>query len=184
MLAVPVLLLLSSCLDLKVTVAFDTATRGQITVDALTYRLAQGLKVADGPDKVVFPASRAEWQAVLDQVPGATLVSWQGAEEDLGFRSRTVISFATSFAFEGLWAAFKQKLTLRQDFQGKWNMVLVSQVPRLTGGDVQARRLWTSLWGGTIWTFAFTPPNQPVHERRVSLADLAGPQPLEWTLSW
>jgi hypothetical protein len=171
-------------LDLKVAVAFDTSTRGQVTVDALTYRMAQGLKMSDGPDKVAFPATRAEWQAVAAQVPGVDLVSWDGKDEDLGFRSHTVLSFATSTALEGLFAAFKQKLTLRQDFQGKWNMVLVSQIPRLTGGDTQARQLWTTLWGTTVWTFAFTPPNQPVHERRVVLVDLAGQQPLEWTLVW
>ena len=183
-LAVTMMSLLTSCLDLNVAVAFDTSTRGQVTVDALSYRMAQGLRMSDGNDKVAFPASRAEWQALVDQVPGASLVSWDGKDEDLGFRTRTVLAFSTSNGLEGLFGAFKQKLTLRQDFQGKWNLVLISQIPRLTGGDDQARRLWTSLWGTTVWTFAFTPPNQPAHERQVALADLAGEQPLQWTLSW
>jgi len=184
LLGVALLLLLSSCLDLKVAVDFDTSTRGQITVDALSYRLAQGLTLTDGADKVTFPASRAEWQAVIDQIPGASLVSWQGKDEDLGFRSSTVIGFATSNAFENLFAAFQQKATLRQDFQGKWNLVLTSRIPRLTGGGADTRQLWTTLWGTTVWTFSFTPPNQPAHERRIALADLAGQKPLEWTLSW
>lgn len=179
-----VLLLLSSCLDLKVAVNFDTSTRGQVTVDALTYRLAQGVRLADGPDKVTFPASRAEWQAAVDQLAGVTLVSWQGTDEDLGFRHHTVLSFATATALEGLFGAFKQRTTLRQDFQGKWNLLLTSQVPRLTGGDAESQQLWTTLWGKTVWTFTFTPPNQPAQVRRVSLADLAGPKPLEWTVQW
>jgi hypothetical protein len=184
-------LLLTSCLDLTVNVTFRTSTAGQVQVDALAWRMAQGIQVVDGADRVPFPASRAEWQAVVDQVngPGGTgglsLVSWDGADEDLGFRSKAVIGFTNARALEGLFVVFKQKLTLLQDAQGKWTVTFAPQVPRVTGADPDTRKLWTDLWGQTVWTFAFTPPGQPKAQRTVTLADLAGAQPpAEWTLSW
>lgn len=177
--------LLTSCLDLGVDVVFRTSTSGTVTVDALAWRLAQGLQAVDGPDRIPFPSTRAEWQSLADSVPGASLVSWTGADEDLGFRSKAVLGFSTSRALEGLFVVFKQKLTLLPDLQGKWTVTFVPQVPRVTGGDPATRKLWADLWGRTVWTFGFTPPGQPRSERSVTLADLAGPQPpAEWTLSW
>jgi len=184
-LAVAGCLLLSSCLDLGVAVSFRTSTSGQIQVDALTYRLAQGIQVIDGPDRIPFPATQAEWQAVVDQVPGAVLVSWTGADEDLGFRSKTVLSFANARALEGLFVVFKQKLTLLQDIRGRWTLTFVPRVPRVTAADADTRKLWTSLWGTVTWTFAFTPPGQPTSVRSVTLAELAQAKaPSEWTISW
>ena len=178
-------LALSSCLDLSVNVTFRAATSGQIQVDALAFRLAQGIHVVEGPDRVPFPGSRAEWQTVVEQVPGATLVSWSGTDEDLGFRTKTVVDFSSARALEGLFVVFKQKLTLLQDTQGKWTITFVPQVPRVTAGDAETRALWSALWGQVNWTFGFTPPGQKRTERSVNLADLAAAQPLpEWTLSW
>lgn len=183
--AVLVLLLLTSCLDLDVSVEFKGSTAGQIKVDALAWRLAQGLQVVDGPDLVTFPGTQADWQALVDQVPGASLVSWQGTMEDRGFRSSTVLGFSTARALEGLFVVFKQKLTLLQDNQGKWTITFVPRVPRVTAANSETRQLWTDLWGTTVWTFAFTPPGQPRTERKVSLAELgAAEPPAEWTLSW
>lgn len=182
---------LTSCLELNVGVTFRTSTAGQVQVDLLSYRLAQGLHVTDGTDLAKVPASRAEWQAVVDQINGfsatqiLTLVSWEGTSEDLGFRSRAVLSFTTARALEGLFVVFKQKLTLLQATDGKWTLTFVPQVPRLTGGDPETRRLWSAIWGQVVWTFSFTPPNQPRAERRVSLTELAsGQAPAEWTVTW
>ena len=191
--AVPLvgLLLLTSCLDLSVNITFRTSTAGQIQVDALAWRMAQGIQMVDGNDRVPFPATRTEWQAVIDQVNGPTgsgglsLVSWEGADEDLGFRSKTVIGFTNARALEGLFVVFKQKLTLLQDTQGKWTITFAPQIPRITAADPDTRKLWTDLWGQTVWTFGFTPPGQPRSQRTLSLADLAQAQPpAEWTLSW
>ncbi len=124
--------------------------------------------MAEGSDRIPFPASQAEWQNVIDQVPGATLVSWTGGDEDLGFRTRTVLEFANARALEGLFVVFKQKLTLLQDTQGKWTVTFVPQVPRVTGADADTRKLWTALWGPVTWTFAFTPPGQKTTERTVA----------------
>jgi len=180
-----VLPLAVSCLDLNVSVDFKTSTSGQVKVDALTWRLAQGLQVVDGPDLVVFPSTREGWQVLADQVPGATLISWQGNDEDKGFRSSTVLGFSTARALEGLFVVFKQKLTLLQDNQGKWTVTFVPQVPRVTAADTETRQLWSDLWGSVVWTFGFTPPGQPRSERRITLAELGGPrQPAEWTVSW
>lgn len=180
-----VLPLLSSCLELGVSVTFRTATAGQIQVDALAYRMAQGLQVLDGPDWVPFPSTRAEWQAIVDQVPGSTLTSWTSTDEDLGLRTRTVLSFSTARALEGLFIVFKQKLTLLQDTQSRWTVTFVPQVPRVTAGDAETRRLWSALWGPVTWSFAFTPPNQPKSVRTVTLAELAAAQvPADWTVTW
>lgn len=176
---------LVSCLDLGVAVSFKTSTSGQIQVDALTYRLAQGLQVVDGPDRIPFPASQAEWQNVVDQVPGATLVSWTGNDEDQGFRSKTVLSFSNARALEGLFVVFKQKLTLLQDLKGKWTLTFVPQVPRVTAANPDTRKLWSALWGQVTWTFAFTPPGQPTAVRSVTLAELGQAKvPADWTVSW
>lgn len=178
-------LTLASCLELSVDVSFRTSTSGVVQVNALAYRLAQGLQLADGNDRIDFPSTQAQWQALADQVPGANLVSWTGADEDLGFRSQTVLSFANARALEGLFVVFKQKLTLLQDNQSKWTLTFVPQVPRVTAADADTRRLWTALWGQVAWKFSFTPPGQPATVRSVTLADLAGPQPpADWTLSW
>ena len=178
-------LTLSSCLELGVNVTFRTSSAGQVQVDALAYRLDQGLQLVDGSDRVAFPSTRAQWQALVDQVPGAALVSWEGSDEDLGFRSKTVLSFSNARALEGLFVVFKQKLTLLQDNQSKWTVTFVPQIPRDTAADADTRRLWTALWGQVAWTFSFTPPGQPATVRSVTLAELAGPQPpAEWTLSW
>jgi hypothetical protein len=175
----------TSCLDLGVAVTFRTSSAGQIQVDALTYRLAQGLQMADGPDRIAFPATRAEWQTVVDQVPGATLVSWTGTDEDLGFRTRTVLTFSTARALEGVFVVFKQKLTLLQDNQSKWTLTFAPQVPRVTGADADTRQLWTALWGPVAWTFSFTPPGRTRSIKTVTLAELGSAQPpAEWTLSW
>jgi len=197
--------LLTSCLDLNVAVDFRTSTAGQVRIDALTWRGAQGLQFVDGNDRISFPATRAEWQVLVDQVAalsrtgaplpttptgavaasGLSIVSWAGAEEDLGFRSSTVLAFTNARALEGLFAVFKQKLTLLQDNAGQWTITFVPQVPRVTGANLETRRLWTTLWGQTSWSFGFTPPGQPRSDRSVTLADLAGAQPpAEWTLSW
>jgi len=177
--------LLSSCLDLDVSVDFKTSTSGQIKVDALAWRIAQGLQVVDGPDLVTFPGTQAEWQNLVDQVPGATLVSWQGVMEDRGFRSSTVLGFSTARALEGIFVVFKQKLTLLQDNQSKWTITFVPRVPRVTAANSETRQLWTDLWGTTVWSFAFTPPGQPRSERKISLAELGAAQPPpEWTVSW
>ena len=176
---------LTSCLELGVNVTFRTATAGQIQVDALSYRLAQGIQVVEGPDRIPFPATRAEWQAVVDQVPGATLVSWTGTDEDQGFRTRTLLTFSTARSLEGMFVVFKQKLTLLQDNQGKWTVTFVPQVPRVTAADADTRRLWTALWGPVVWTFSFTPPGQPKTVKSVTLAELGSAQPpADWTLSW
>jgi hypothetical protein len=174
-----------------VAVALSTSTSGQVTVDALAYRLAQGLQVVEGADRVPFPATRAEWQSVVDQVngfaasPSVTLTSWESTDEDLGQRTKTVLAFTNARALEGLFVSFKQKLTLLQATDGRWTLSLVPQVPRLTGGDPEARRLWTALWGPTTWKFAVTPPGQPVSERLVLLSDLAADAPpAEWKVTW
>lgn len=178
-------LTLSSCLELGVAVTFRTSTSGQVQVDALAYRLAQGLQLVEGDDRIPFPSTRAQWQNLADQVPGATLVSWEGSDEDLGLRSKAVLSFSNARALEGLFVVFKQKLTLLQDNQSKWTVTFVPQVPRVTAADADTRRLWTALWGQVVWTFSFTPPGQPATVKSVTLAELAGPQPpAEWTLSW
>jgi len=177
--------LLTSCLDLAVNVTFRTATTGQVQVDALAHRMAQGLPVTEGTDRVPFPSTRAEWLTVVGQVPGVTLAAWTGADEDLGFRTRTVLEFSNARALEGLFIVFKQKLTLLQDTQGKWTLTFAPLVPRVTGADPDTRRLWAALWGQVIWTFGFTPPGQKRTERTVSLAALAAAQPpADWTLSW
>lgn len=177
--------LLTSCLDLSVGVEFRTSTSGQVRVEALAYRSAQGLHFTEGTDRTPFPSTRAEWQTLVDQVPGASLVSWTGTDEDLGLRTSAVLGFSTARALEGLFVVFKQKLTLLQDNQGRWTVTFVPQVPRLTAGDEDTRKLWTALWGDVAWTFSFTPPGQPRTDRKVLLSDLAGPQvPAEWTLSW
>lgn len=182
---------LSSCLELGVTVTFRTATAGQVQVDALAYRLAQGLHITEGTDRVPFPATRAGWQAVVDQIngfsasPGLTLASWDSADEDLGQRTKTVLTFSNARALEALFVVFKQKLTLLQANDGRWTITFVPQVPRVTAGDPESRRLWTALWGTVAWTFSFTPPGQPPSVRTVTLADLAGDQPpAEWRVTW
>jgi len=183
--------LLTSCLELKAAVTFRTTTAGQIQVDALAYRLAQGLQVVEGADRVPFPATRAEWQAVVDQVngfsptPSLTLVSWESTDEDQGQRTKTVLAFTNARALEGLAVSFKQKLTLLQATDGRWTLTLAPQVPRVTSADPEARRLWTALWGSVAWNFTFTPPGQPAAGRTLTLADLAGDQPpAEWKLTW
>jgi len=194
--------LLTSCLDLGVNVEFKTSTSGQVRITALGSRLAQGLNQVEGADRVVFPTTRAEWQLVAEQVSalaqagtippaagvaatGLSLVSWEGADEDQGFRSTTVLAFTNARALEGLFVVFKQKLTLLQDTQGTWTLKVQPQVPRLTGGDPESRRLWTSLWGSTQWRFSFLPPGGSRIDKTVALADLAGTQaPEEWTLTW
>lgn len=183
--------LLTSCLELKVAVGFRTATSGQVQVDALAYRLAQGLQVVEGPDRVPFPATRAEWQAIVDSVngfaasPALTLTSWEANDEDLGQRTKTVLSFTTSRALEGLFVSFKQKLTLLQATDGRWTVTFVPQIPRVTSGDPEARKLWTALWGPVTWVFTVTPPGQQASERQVTLAELAADQPPgEWKVTW
>lgn len=178
-------LLCTSCLELSASVNFATATTGQVTVNALALRSAQGIQLADGADKVTFPSSRAEWQTVVNQVPGSTLVSWTGVDEDLGFRSTTVLGFTTARALEGLFVVFKQKLTLLQDVQGKWTLTFQPRVPRVTEADEATRKLWSDLWGTKTWTFSFSAPGRPASERVVRLSDLALDRPVaEWTLSW
>jgi hypothetical protein len=170
---------------LAVEVNFKTAATGQVKIDALTWRMAQDLQVTEGSDYVPFPASRSEWQNLVAQVADARLVSWEGAEEDRGFRSTTVLEFSSSRALEGLFVLFKQKLTLLQDNQSRWTLTLVPQVPRVTGSLSETRQVWTALWGSTVWTFGFTPPGRPRSEDKVLLADLAAPEPpKDWTLSW
>jgi len=194
--------LLTSCLELNVAVNFRTSTAGQIQVDALAYRLAQGLHVVEGPDRIAFPSTRAEWQVLVDQVAalsqagsavplpgvvssGLSLVSWEGTDEDLGYRTKTVLSFNNARALEGLFSVFKQKLTLLPSNDGHWTVTFVPQVPRLTGADGETRKLWTALWGNLVWTFGFTPPGQPRSERLVTLQELAGDRaPAEWKLTW
>ena len=177
--------LLTSCLDLAVSVELNNFTSGRVKVDALAWRLAQGLQAVEGADLFPFPGSRSEWQNVVDQVPGSSLISWEGAAEDRGFRSAAVLGFSTARALEGLFVVFKQKLTLLQDNRGKWTITFVPQVPRVTAADPETRQLWSDLWGTTVWTFSFTPPGQPRVEHRVSLADLGGARPpAEWTVSW
>lgn len=180
-----VCLVCTSCLELSVSVNFTTSTTGQVRVDALTLRSAQGIQVADGNDKVTFPTTRAEWQTVVNQVPGSTLVSWSGVDEDLGFRSTTVLGFTTARALEGLFVVFKQKLTLLQDIQGKWTLTFQPRVPRVTEADAATRKLWSDLWGTKTWSFSFSAPGQPASERLVRLSDLALDRPVaEWTLTW
>lgn len=183
--------LLTSCLELTVAVNFRTSTAGQVQVDGLAYRLAQGLQVVEGSDRVPFPSTRAEWQAVVDQVngfaatPSLTLVSWESTDEDQGQRTKTVLTFTNARALEGLAVSFKQKLTLLQATDGRWTLTLAPQVPRVTSGDPEARRLWTALWGTVVWNFDFTPPGQRVTRRGLTLAELAGDQPpAEWKLTW
>ncbi len=177
--------LLTSCLDLDVAVDFSTSTSGRVTVKALAWRMAQNLQTVEGEDFVVFPSTQAEWQDLVDHVPDASLVSWQGQEEDRGLRSTTVLGFSTARALEGLFVVMKQKLTLLSDKQGKWTVTLVPQVPRVTGANEDTRQLWSDLWGSTVWTFKFTPPGQSPSERRVTLAELGGAEPpAEWTVSW
>jgi len=119
------------------------------------------------------------------QPSNATLVSWTGSDEDRGYRSVAVVSFANARALEGLFVVFKQKLTLLQDTQGKYTLTFVPQVPRITVANADTRALWTSLWGNTQWSFSFAPPGQPAAERTVLLSDLAKSQPpAPWTLSW
>jgi hypothetical protein len=176
---------------LGVSVTFRTATSGQIQIDALAYRMAQGLQITEGSDRVPFPTTKAEWQTVVDQVngfaasPSVTLTSWESTDEDLGQRTKTILTFTSARALEGLFVVFKQKLTLLQANNGRWTLTFSPQLPRVTGADPEARRLWTSLWGQTVWTFAFTPPNQPVSERKVALAELAADQPpADWVVTW
>lgn len=177
--------LLTSCLDLAVDVTFNTSTAGQVKVDALAWRMAQDLQVIEGDDLVRFPSSRAEWQTLVVQIADARLVSWEGAEEDRGFRSTTILEFSSSRALEGLFVLFKQKLTLLQDNQSRWTLTLVPQVPRVTGSPSETRQLWAALWGTTVWTFGFTPPGRPRSEDKISLADLAAAEPpKDWTLTW
>ena len=183
--------LLSSCLDLNVDVTFRTATAGQVQIDATALRLAQGLHIVEGSDRMAFPSTRAEWQVVVDQIngfgtsPSMTLVSWEGVDEDAGFRTKTVLGFTNSRALEGLFVVFKQKLTLLQGTDGRWTLAFAPQVSRVTAADADTRALWTALWGNLAWTFGFTPPGQPRSERRVTLAELAaGQAPAEWRLSW
>ena len=113
-LAVP---FLTSCLDLEVSTVFKTSTSGTIEVNSLAYRIAQGLQFVDGTDRVPLPTTQAGWMGIAGQVPGASLVSWSGSDEDLGFRSRAVLSFSNARSLEGLFVVFKQKLTLLQDTQ-------------------------------------------------------------------
>jgi len=168
-----------------VSVEFRTATAGQVRVESLALRAAQGLNFTEGTDRAAWPASRAEWQAAADSVPGASLVSWTGADEDRGFRSTAVLGFTNARALEGLFAFFKQKLTLLQDQAGAWTLTFQPQVPRVTAATAETRRLWTTLWGAEQWTFAFSPPGQPKTVRTVTLSDLAGAQPpADWTLTW
>lgn len=179
------LLSLSSCLDLNVDVAFRTSSSGQISVDALQWRSAQGLSFTSGDDRIDFPSSREAWQNIVAQVPGASLVSWSATDEDRGWHSQTVLGFSTARALEGLFVSFKQKVTLLDDVQGKWTLTFQPQVPRLTGGDPTARTLWTDLWGKQAWQFRFAPPGKAPVVRQVLLADLAqGQAPAEWTLTW
>ncbi len=177
--------LLTSCLELAVKVDFRTSSAGQIQVDALAYRMAQGIHFVEGSDRISFPSTRAEWQAIVDQAPGSTLISWSGTDEDLGFRSKTLLGFSTSRGLETLFIVFKQKLTLLQNTQGTWNLVFAPQVPRITAADAETRKLWTALWGQVVWSFSFTPPNQSASVRSIPLTELAGVQPpAEWNLSW
>jgi len=170
---------------LSVSVNFTTSTTGQVRVDALALRSAQGIQQAEGADRVVFPGTRAEWQTVVNQVPGSTLVSWTGVDEDLGFRSSTVLGFSTSRALEGLFVVLKQKLTLLQDLQGKWTLTFQPRVPRVTEADAVTRKLWSDLWGTETWEFSFAPPGKDPTQRLVKLSDLALDRPVaEWTLSW
>lgn len=200
-LGVGLFFLLTSCLELSVAVNFRTSTAGQIEINALSYRLAQGLHMVDGPDRAPLPTTRAEWQVLVDQVAalsqagatapipgtssGLTLVSWESQEEDLGTRTKTVLSFSNARALEGLFTVFKQKLTLLQANDGRWTLTFVPQVPRVTAADAETRKLWTALWGPSVWTFGFTPPGRPRVERSVTLAELAGDRVLsEWTTTW
>ena len=139
--------LLTSCLELGVNVNFRTSSAGQVQVDAFSYRLAQGLHFVEGQDRLSFPSTRAEWQAIADQIPGASLVSWSGVDEDLGLRTRVVLGFSTARALEGLFIVFKQKLTLLQDVQGRWTLTFAPSVPRVSAADEETRKLWTALWG-------------------------------------
>lgn len=200
--AVALLLLVTSCLELDVAVTFRTSTAGQIEVNALSYRLAQGLHLTEGSDRASWPTSRGEWQVLVDQVaalsqagasnpvPGAspsglTLISWESQEEDLGTRTKAVLAFSNARALEGLFTVFKQKLTLLQAIDGRWTLTFAPQVPRLTGADAETRQLWTALWGTSVWSFGFTPPGRPRVARTVTLAELASEKPLpEWTTTW
>jgi len=172
-------------LDLDVHVTFDTSTSGHITVNALTYRLAQGLQVAEGKDWVDFPESQQDWLKLLAASPGTSLTSWSGAEEDAGFRSSAVVAFLSIDALKQAFAAFKQKLNLTPDKNGKWTLTFSPQVPRLTGGDPQSRKLWTTLWGTRTWTFGFQPPGQKEIVKTITMAELASTRPPpDWTITW
>ncbi len=176
------LLLFTSCLELKVTINFRSETAGTVTLEALQYRMAKGINW----ENLALPTTREGWSQVVVQVPGASVTSFELIPDDLGTRTKTVVTFASIRALESLFVIYKQKLTLLQDAQGKYNLVLQPLVPKLSAAAVETRKLWIDLWGDSTWKFVVQPPGNPTGTVfTVTLRDLAAEKaPREWKASW
>ncbi len=134
-----------------------------------------------------FRLTSAEWQAVVDQVLGvdAGLVAGRRRRPGLS-QPHGDSAFATLVTrLRDCLRLSEQKLTLRQDFQGKWNMVLASPASSADRRGCPERDASGRRFGGTRCGFSpFTPPNQPVRERTSRRwPSWRARQPLEWTLS-
>ena len=178
----PLFLLFASCLELKLTISFRTETAGTVSLEALQYRMAKSLNW----ENLALATTREGWTQVVAQVPGSSLTSFELIPDDLGTRTRTVVSFTSIRALESLFVIYKQKLTILQDAQGKYNLLLQPQVPKLNFAAVDTRKLWIDLWGDSTWKFVVQPPGNATGKVfTLALRDLAAEKaPGEWKTSW
>lgn len=190
-------LVLSSCLEMTMDIQLNGESAGSVTLDALSYRMAQGLQIMDGDTSVPpLPATREEWTALLSTVPGTLLTAFEAKIEPLGTRTHTVVTFANSRALEALFAVFHQKaaVTLTGTV---WNFSLIWQYPNFRGISRNDRELWTALWGDREWVVSLSVPRAVRIQggggvtdasrvtRRIKLSEFATDNPpAEWKISW
>jgi len=193
--------LLTSCLELDVTVTLRTATSGTVEVKAFAHRLGKNFSL----ESVTFPTTRQDWETLVGStavaIPGRealgkefTLTSFESVAEDRGVRTRTVLAFSSARGLENLFNSFSNtgdplvSLTLIQDpVTMRQNLIVTPRrLAKIAGLPAQTKQTWNDLWGDLTWTFRFVPPAPAVPVlRTLTLAELvAEAVPAPWRASW
>lgn len=164
--ALGAVLLFSGCLEGRSSLIFTGPEAGRLDLDWRWSEALDGIRVrrGNGPERLPWPQSQAEWQNLVQGTPGLTLSAYQRQVGEGEVRQTLSVSFTSTAGLSALGQALGQTLTVspagalvRLDWTSPVDWRLTPEETALV------RRLW----GARRLTLELRPPRAPAGQPEI-----------------